>query len=197
MTDSSFLITTPRASIFSIRPTKNGQRKTVCGFTLIEVLVVSAITALLAGLLVTNFSRTRSALPRFSAELVSATRQAQSLAISGVLHEDTHRCGYGVAFLSDRYIIFAGPDATRGCGGDNFRYDVGEPIVAKGPVPEGLVMTAPADAYFQPPLPTTYLNGAVGAGSLEITLRETRASCPSSGCRTIIIDESGHVQVSQ
>lgn len=165
------------------------------GFTLIEVLIVSLITIALTTSLVTNFSRTRSQLPNTSVGMVNNVRQAQNRAVSGALHKGVHRCGYGVFFEAGRYVVYAGPepDAQNGCSEDNFQWDPGR----DSPV---LIVLAPAgltfsdgDVYFEPPFPTTYVNG-VPDQDLTIQVTEPGARCPSNGCRTITINAAGQIQ---
>lgn len=177
------------------------------GFTLIEVLFVAIFTVLITGFVITNFSRSRNELNLMAADLVGDIRLAQSRAISGTIHDGFYRCGYGVAFQENRYLLYAGPDVSSIDCDDidvplyNEGVDEGD-IVFEVPLILGLEILAPGgDVFFEPPLPTTYLNGEVrsgpGAEPLEIRIRQGSASCtsPSPTCRVITIYASGQVRV--
>lgn len=165
------------------------------GFTLIEVLIVAVITVALTAALVQNFSRTRSEVPRTAAGIANDIRLAQNRAVSGALHGGVHRCGYGVYFEDSRYVVYAGPepDPLTGCVADNFQWDPGEdsPVLIV-PIPPGLQVSL-GDVYFEPPFPTTYVNGAPDR-DLSVQLTESGADCPSPGCRIITINAAGQVQ---
>lgn len=165
------------------------------GFTLIEVLIVAVIMVSLTISLVSNFSRTRSALPRSTVGLVNDIHSAQNRAASGVLHQGSHRCGYGVHFEEEQYIIFAGPppDPATGCS-DNFVFDQGEAVTVVS-LQAGLELAPEGDVYFVPPLPTTYVNGFTDRDMvLQLRERGTTAACPSAECRIITINAGGQIQ---
>lgn len=164
------------------------------GFTLIEVLIVTAMTVLLTTALITNFSRTRTELPRLTAGLINDVRLAQNRAVSGALHGGAHRCGYGVHFEQDHYVVFAGPepDPSAGCAGDSRTFADGSTVLTVALSP-GLQFDTTGDVYFEPPLPTTYVDGVAG-NSLTLRLQEPRADCPSAGCRVIFINATGQIQ---
>lgn len=167
------------------------------GFTLVEVLFVAAFTILVTGFVVTNFSGTRNELGLVSTGIVSDVRHAQSRAVSGTLFEGVHRCGYGVVFEPTRYMIYAAPDAgSTDCDLNDHVYDsLEDSIVLEVVLDAGLTITTVGDVYFEPPLPKTYLNGVRGAGSIDITVVQGNAACPSSACHVITIHESGQVRI--
>lgn len=171
------------------------------GFTLIEVLVVSAITVLITGFLVSNFSRTRVDLNQTTLLVQDAIRSAQSMALSGALfgRPGTYRCGYGIHFVSDGYIVYAAPDASSiDCTTQDYMYTSGTDEIVQQSIFSNatieIVQPLP-DIFFEPPNPTTYINGssAVG-GSADIYIRRKGSSCPSVDCRTIHVTTSGQIQ---
>ena len=80
------------------------------GFTLIEVLIVIAITALLAGLILTYTSSSRDQVALYveQARLAQTVAKAKSLTIS-TYNNPTVPCGYGVSvdYANDTYLLFA------------------------------------------------------------------------------------------
>jgi type II secretory pathway pseudopilin PulG len=171
------------------------------GFTLIEILVVCAITVLITGFLIANFSRTRVDLNQTASLVQDAIRSAQSMALSGALygHPGTYRCGYGIHFLPNGYLLYAGPAVgSVDCTTQNPTYLAGtDDIVAQSLFSNAVLEIAPPlpDIFFEPPNPTTYINGsnAVGA-SIDVSVRRQGAVCPSVDCRTIHVTTSGQIQ---
>ena len=79
------------------------------GFTLIEVLVVAAITGFITTFMLVNFSRTRINYLEESNILMSKLRIAQTKAISSTRFNNSIRCGYGVRYINTRsYAIYVG-----------------------------------------------------------------------------------------
>jgi prepilin-type N-terminal cleavage/methylation domain-containing protein len=81
------------------------------GFTLIEVLIVVAISAMLAGIAISysGAERNQTALSVAETEISQFILQARSLAIATYSNAEGSACGYGVSFnASDNtYSIFA------------------------------------------------------------------------------------------
>jgi prepilin-type N-terminal cleavage/methylation domain-containing protein len=171
------------------------------GFTLIEVLVVSAITVLITGFLVANFSRTRVDLNQTTLLVQDAIRSAQSMALSGALYgrPGTYRCGYGIHFVANGYILYAGPDSgSVDCTAHARTYTAGiDDIVQQSLFSNiSLEIASPLpDIFFEPPNPTTYIDGSSAAGSsATINVRRKGTNCPSVDCRTIHVTTSGKIQ---
>jgi prepilin-type N-terminal cleavage/methylation domain-containing protein len=171
------------------------------GFTLIELLVVSAITVLIAGFLIANFSRTRVDLNQTTSLVQDAIRSAQSMALAGTLygHPGTYRCGYGIHFLANGYIVYAGPNASSvDCTTQSRTYSSdADDIVNQSLFSNAVLEIAPPlpDIFFEPPNPTTYINGSSAVGlSVDVNVRRQGASCPSVDCRTIHVTTSGQIQ---
>ena len=169
------------------------------GFTLIEVLVVAAITVMITGFLITNFSRSRVDLNQVALTTVDAIREAQSQALSGSLLRGTYRCGYGIHFDATSYVLYAGPDsATVDCAAADRNYNAGtNAVVRQAFLPNNVlefVLPIP-DIFFEPPNPTTYIGGSNTAGTFTtIDIRRKDAQCPSADCRSIVVSTSGRIQ---
>lgn len=169
------------------------------GFTLIEVLVVAAITVIITGFLIANFSRSRVDLNQVALTTVDAIREAQSQALSGSLLRGTYRCGYGIHFESSSYLLYAGPDsATVDCKTTDRNYNPGVDVVVRQAfLPSNVlefVLPVP-DIFFEPPNPTTYIGDSSAAGlSATITIHRAGAQCPSVDCRVISVSTSGRIQ---
>lgn len=170
------------------------------GFTLLEVLVVTAITVMIAGFLVANFSRSRVQLNQVAVMVQDAVREAQAQALSGSLIRGTYRCGYGVHFDATGYLLYAGPDsASVDCATQDRNYDAAsDAIVRQALLPNNaleIVMPAP-DIFFEPPDPTTFVGGVSTPGqSASLVIRQKGAPCPSIDCRTIYVTTSGRIQL--
>lgn len=170
------------------------------GFTLVEVLVVTAITVMLTGFLIQSFSRSRTDLNQVTSTIMDAIREAQSSALSGALVRGTFRCGYGIHFDAHSYTIFAGPDASQpgvDCAPGRIYPGVGTSVVSTARLPNNtLEIVQPVqDIFFEPPNPTTYIGGSAAPGTkVVINIRVAGAACPSSDCRTINVTTSGLIQ---
>ena len=168
------------------------------GFTLIEILVVMAITVLLTGLLIQSFARARTDLNQITGQVADAIREAQSSALSGALVRGTYRCGYGIHFDAGGYTIFAGPDATQpgvNCAAGRV-LGTGTSVVSTAILTNNTIEIAPApDIFFEPPNPTTYINGSNAPGiPATIIIRVKGATCPGADCRSINVTTSGLIQ---
>jgi prepilin-type N-terminal cleavage/methylation domain-containing protein len=169
------------------------------GFTLIEVLVVSAITVLITGFLIVNFSRSRVDLNQVALTVTDAIREAQSLALAGSLVRGTYRCGYGIHFDATGYRIYAGPDSsTVDCAAQTRSYEGADDIIIREAfLPNNVlefVLPIP-DIFFEPPNPTTYIGESNAPGvSTTILIRRKGAACPSADCRSITVTTSGRIQ---
>ncbi len=150
------------------------------GFTLVELLVVMFIVGLLASLVLANYrsGQKKYALEQATQKLVSDIRKAQNMAISGV--EIPGQCsvadpcsGYGVSIRKSSnnfYRIF-------GDKVDNSRYQPADALIEIINLPPDIEIKATSpipsktDIIFEPPAPTTFINGNTGVGILgTITL---------------------------
>lgn len=177
------------------------------GFTLIEMLIVMAITVMFAGFLISNFSRTRVDLNQTRLLVQDTIREAQALALSGSLYTDpqsrgnSYRCGYGVNFEGTTYIVYAGPDSSTvdDCTTESHIYQRGVSIeIRKALLSNDTVEFAPpsVDIFFEPPDPTTYIDNDSTSGEfVDIVIRRKNADCSRTDsvadCRTIRVTTSG------
>ncbi len=170
------------------------------GFTLVEVLVVASITVMITGLLVVNFSRSRTDLNQIAIVITDAVREAQLLTLSGSLIQGTYRCGYGIHFTADSYLIYAGPNADDvDCSLENRNYEVGTDAIVRQALlsnPALEIAPVPADVFFEPPNPTTYIDDSDAPGAnTNINIRRKGSACPGPDCRTINVTTSGRIQL--
>ena len=172
------------------------------GFTLIELMVTAGITVVITGLLVANFSRTRVDLNRATISVTDGIREAQSLALTGAAVRGMSRCGYGVHFTASGFIVYAGPESSAvDCATQDRNYDPTDTIIRSASLANaGLEIVLPADdIFFEPPDPTTYLNGTSSpTGSAVIYVRRLNAGCSGlrsvPDCRVIVVSGTGRIQ---
>lgn len=169
------------------------------GFTLIEVLVVAAITVIITGFLISNFSRARVDLNQITLTTQDAIREAQAQALSGSLLSGTYRCGYGIHFNATDYLIYAGPDSsTVDCATQDRNYNGGSDTVVRQVLLGNNVLEfilPIADIFFEPPNPTTYIGGSSASGLVStITIHRKGSVCPGPDCRTITVTSGGRIQ---
>jgi len=173
------------------------------GFTLIEILVVAAITVMLTGFLIQSFSRARTDLNQVTGQVADAIREAQSSALSGALVQGKYRCGYGIHFDAGGYTIFAGPDATQSratcvAAGRVFP-GTGTSVVRTALLTNNVLEIAPSgtDIFFEPPNPTTYINisgGPVPSVTILVRVKGATCSVTPADCRSINVTTSGLIQ---
>lgn len=173
------------------------------GFTLIEILVVMAITVVMSGLLVSHFNRASIDLTQTRTLVQDAVREAQSLALSGAAYGESYRCGYGVHFEAQTYTVFAGPDAeATDCSLFGKTYEPGTTEdVRVGIIPNpSITIDVSVDIFFEPPKPTTYLDGSSEEGDVDIRIIQGNGVCgtdtsgravSSDDCRIINVTTSG------
>jgi prepilin-type N-terminal cleavage/methylation domain-containing protein len=163
------------------------------GFTIIEIMVVAAITVLLSSILVSSFSRTKTDLGLAAVFAGDAVREAQSLAFSGGGRGEL-RCGYGVAFRPDGYDVYAGPKITDGCMSSPRFSDSGVTIIRSATLGSpALEVRTSVDLFFEPPMPVTYADGETGFGSVGISICRRGAT----DCRSITVTSSGVISTSK
>lgn len=169
------------------------------GFTLIEILVVMAVTVIMAGILIANFNRSSVDLNQTRLLVQDAIREAQALALSGAVFRGEYRCGYGIHFESQSYVIYAGPVADDVvCGTIDTNYDTGDGDVPvrTGIVPNTHIQISGPDIFYAPPKPTTFIDNSSSPGSADIVISRNDASCnnpqgASPDCRFINVSTSG------
>ncbi len=193
------------------------------GFTLIEFLVVIAITTIISGIMVVNFRKGEESnkLQRSAQQIVQAFRKAQNMAMSSVEFTsvsppDVPIEGYGVRFRTAdlaSYIIFADtsdntPDA---CDYLAIESPVETLNLESGIIIDslytyttspgvGLISRVNVLACFVPPDPKTSISSPSGAsvGGIIINIKKQGVTCTSSSsdCRNIVVSKlSGAVSI--
>jgi prepilin-type N-terminal cleavage/methylation domain-containing protein len=113
------------------------------GLTVIEILMVIAILAILAAIILPQFSKMREnqLLKNAISDILSSLNKAQSQTLASVNSSE-----YGVHFQSDRVIIFKGKVFSSSAE-DNETILIGEPVGISN-VTLGGVSGASGDMYF-------------------------------------------------
>lgn len=150
------------------------------GFTLVELIVAIAVSAILFGIGVSSFRQTErgQTLGAEADKLASVIRQAQLFSLTGKLESSSRPQGYGVHFTSETdYFIFADdPSASNA-----WRYDIGEMILEQQSLPTGYAFSASPlaigslDIAFSLPSGLIYINASTPAADEVITITETSA----------------------
>ena len=178
------------------------------GFTLIEVLIVAAITGFITTFLLINFSRTRINFAEEANTFASKFRIAQTKAVSSTRFNNSIRCGYGVRYInSQSYAIYVGENSsTLDCATQNKDYnptggadnDADFEVInfADSRVEFKTIFRA---IYFEPPDPKTFIIDSGGTVhnepnyGLGITIGKVGGTCPQD-CKTIDVFTSGKIE---
>lgn len=179
------------------------------GFTLVEIIIVAAITGIITTFLLLNFSRVKINFVEETNTFSSKLRIAQTKAISSSKFNNSIRCGYGVRYINNKsYAIYVGENATvASCSTQNRDYDPvgGDPdtdadveIVnfANSNLEFKTVFRA---VYFEPPDPKTFIIDSEGAVhnepnySLDISVGKIGGTCPQD-CKIFTVSTSGKIE---
>lgn len=179
----------------------NNLKNKGAGFTLVELLVVAAITGVISTLIILNFQRTRVDLNENSGIIIADLRAAQSKALASTKFDSglgsKIRCGYGVHYIdTNSYSIYTGPDASlNNCKSLNRNLDDTDAIVATKNFGAANVefKASFSDIFWEPPFPYTYLNNSSSSASINITIGKKGGSCPQD-CKTINVSTSGKIE---
>ena len=187
------------------------------GFSLIELLIIMAITVLVGTTFVLNFraaSTNAAARHQLSSVMIADIRNAQSLAVSGgkVNNPSSGReenpCGYGLHYVnSAAYYIYAGMP-TGSCSGANRNFQDGTDIIVEtrtignpnmilsGSAPGGVFY----DVFFEPPDPKVYLNNdanlSTAPTATDIYVVRLGQVCPGGDCTIVSVHKSGAINLS-
>lgn len=173
------------------------------GFTLVEILVVAAITGFISTFLLLNFQRSRIDLTLTSNEMIGSLRSTQNKALASARYDSGTgqkiRCGYGVHYTSpSSYSVYAGPDASSiDCTTLNRNFDGEDVIISTKVFTESRVEFKSSfnDIFFEPPDPKTYLNNnsSLNLPPQAITIGKIGGTCPQD-CKTIYVYTSGKIE---
>ena len=175
--------------------------KNSSGFTLVEVLVVVAITGVISTFMLLSFQRTRIDLNESGGVVMADLRAAQSKALASTRYDSGSgqkiRCGYGVHYLSlTSYSIYAGPDASsNNCPSLNRNLDGADTTVTTKIFGNEKVefKAVFSDIFWEPPHPSTYINNSSASASINITIGKKGGTCPQD-CKTINVSTSGKIE---
>jgi len=179
---------------------------TAKGFTLIEILIVSAIIATLSVVFILNFrlsAKNKTARLQVASIIVSDLRQAESMSISGSRYQGNIACGFGVHYVdSATYLIYAkSVPMDQPCASLATRnYTDGDPIVAAKKVfnPGVEIRSHFNDIFFEPPDPKIYIDNdssLTHAPEQIIIQLLGQADCVSQPCTTIQVYTSGELDI--
>ncbi len=171
------------------------------GFTLIEVLVVAAITGIISTFMLLSFQRTRLDLNASDGVILGDLRSVQSKALASTKYDSGSgskiRCGYGVHYVGPTsYSIYAGPDASSSnCKSLNRNLDgTDTTVTVKNFIDEKVEFKAVfSDIFWEPPHPYTYINNSSASASITITIGKKGGVCPGD-CKTINVSTSGKIE---
>lgn len=179
----------------------NSRLSSKVGFTLIEVLVVAAITGIISTLMLLNFQRARIDLSESSGVVVADLRATQSKSLASTKYDSGAgqkiRCGYGVHYIDPTsYSIYTGPDASSSnCKSLNRNLDSADTTVKTknfGDLRVEFKATF-SDIFWEPPHPYTYINNSSASASINITIGKKDGICPED-CETINVSTSGKIE---
>ncbi len=172
------------------------------GFTLVEVIVVTAVIGILAAVLIPNLRQgeENTRLIRVAQQIVQDIRDAQNMALSSTEVYDA--CQEGEWAVCDYYGIYLDkqdhPSSYYIFGSNNASYNSGEEIKIKQ-IEENVIVYDistgnKADITFNPPYSS--VNFSPSATSVTITLKtqEAGSDCPED-CVYIEIDNNGWISV--
>lgn len=179
------------------------------GFTLVEIIIVAAITGIISTFLLLNFSRVKINFVEETNTLSSKLRIAQTKAISSSKFNNSIRCGYGVRYISNQsYAIYVGENATAiNCSAQNKDYN---PVGGNPDTDADVEVISFANSklefktvfravYFEPPDPKTFIIDSGGTVhnepnySLDINVGKVGGTCPQD-CKTLNISTSGKIE---
>ena len=167
------------------------------GFTLIEMLVVSAIIVVITGIVIFNIGaeRQNSALFRSAQKLSLDLRQVQSFAISSKVFKTSGvPCGWGAHFngvSSKSYVIFADLAVNQNCSDRDFiRAANGSEDLETVNLESGITVSnlsgGLTDVIFTPPDPTVTFTPAQTSAIVTLINK-------NSATRAITINKTGFI----
>jgi prepilin-type N-terminal cleavage/methylation domain-containing protein len=178
-------------SIFKIK--KNNSK----GFTLVETIVVIAVVSILSIVMMANYqgSQKQQSVQRAAHQLAGDIRRAQNMAMASTEQGGVIPDGYGIYIIknSNSYILFADTNnnqSRNGTGDEDIElinFISGVEVFNISPPP-----AVHADIFFEPPDPTTYINGNSSAGKqTTITLKAQGTSY----IKTVTVKTSGQIEI--
>ncbi len=179
------------------------------GFSLVEVLVVTAIIAILSVALFFNFgttARNRTARSQVASVVVSDIRRAQSMALAGTRFSGNAVCGYGVHYFSSvSYYIYAKAAPVGGCSTvptRNYQAGFDSVVQTQKLVNQNMEFRSSfSDIFFESPNPKTYINNSASLTpplptTTIIIQRTSQVACSiPQTCAQIDVSTSGQLNL--
>ena len=176
------------------------------GFTLVEVLVVTAIIATLSVALFFNFgttARNRTARIQVASVVVSDIRRAQSMALAGTRFNGNVFCGYGIHYVSNTsYLLYAGSnEGLPQCQSANHNYQAGIDSVVQTQklINQNMEFRSSfSDIFFESPDPKTYINNSALLTDPQTTITIQlvgQQNCGGQSCTKIEVYTSGQINL--
>ena len=179
-------------SIFKIK--KNNSK----GFTLIETLVIVIVVSILSIIIMANYqgSQKQQSVQRAAHQLAGDIRRAQNMAMASIEHEGAIRDGYGIYIKKNDpnydYILYAENNSNRTYQLPDFEI---EEIKFFSNVEVSDILPVSGNhvsIFFEPPDPTTYINGNSSAGE-QTTI--TLIFPGTSYCKEVTVKTSGQIEI--
>jgi prepilin-type N-terminal cleavage/methylation domain-containing protein len=176
------------------------------GFTLVEMLIVTAIIGVLSGVLIVNFrtsNQNQAALQRGALELVSEIRRIQTMSTVTNDIEGNIPCGFGIhhdgpTASSFIYTYFD----TKGGGSCSTvatrNYVIGDTKISDFQFSDSNMefKSSFLDVFFEPPNPKTYIdnNSSLVLAPMNIQIGFKGGTC-AADCIDIQVYTSGRIEI--
>lgn len=177
------------------------------GFSIIELLVVSAIIATFSVVLILNFRmspQSRTAREQTASVVLSDIRRAQSMALAGSQFSGVTVCGFGIHYVNiTSYLIYAGVldgGATR-CQDTNHNYQAGTDLMVENRklINDNMeIRSSFLDVFFELPDPKTYINNSASLAAPPVIIqiqKKGQANCGQQSCTSVEIYTSGKLEL--
>jgi prepilin-type N-terminal cleavage/methylation domain-containing protein len=178
-------------SIFKIK--KNNSK----GFTLIETMVTVAVVSVLSIVMLANYqgSQKQQSVQRAAHQLAGDIRRAQNMAMASVEQGGVIPDGYGIYTINNKnsYILFADTNNNQkrnGVGDEDIEsiiFSSGVEIFDILPLPGPHV-----NIFFEPPDPTTYINGDSSPGEEATIILSIPGTTYS---KSVTVKTSGQIEI--
>lgn len=175
------------------------------GFSLVEIIVVTALMSILSTLFIFNFrsaNTTKTGHDQVVGVIVSDTRRMQSLALSGRQYNSENVCGYGIHYVDAvTYILYVVRDVNADgfCSDQSRLYSGGSATILETHIlanPSVQFQTGFQDIYFELPFAKTYINNVNSPPtSTQIILQNKGSDCTSGFCSTVTVTTAGAINL--
>lgn len=179
--------------------------KKTSGFSLVELLVVSAIIATLSVVFIFNFrgsASNKSAVNQAAAVVASDIRRVQSMATSAARYNGSLVCGFGLHYLDNTsYLIYAESSGAACTTPAARKYQNGDGVVENRKLtnPNIEIKSSFLDVFFEPPDPKVAIDGNVSLTNsptqTTITVGPKGSACGGGVCTNIVVNTSGAINV--